>query len=83
MVCYGRKPSNGAKLKKLSDRPKCWGHSLAIRQDDVMGCSVALVGGLGPPRSKKKLFVREAQGGGLKSVKFLIVNVIRLSSRGS
>ena len=36
VVCCSRKSSNGARLKKLPDRAKCWGHSLVISQPTVL-----------------------------------------------
>ena len=36
VVCYSRKPSNGARLKKLPDRAKCWRYSLALSQPTML-----------------------------------------------
>ena len=36
VVCYSRKSSNGARLKKLPDRARYWGHSLALSQPTML-----------------------------------------------
>ena len=36
VVCYSRKSSNGARLKKLPDRARYWGHSLALSQPTIL-----------------------------------------------
>ena len=36
VICYSRESSNGARLKQLPDRAKCWGHSLVLSQPTML-----------------------------------------------